>query len=100
VIAEDRRKFWLVFFLLLTMVLSAALLSLPRRAVIALPRASFDFDFPRHHGGAAAADSHRLEACGTGGTPACPLNINLTGRCGGLVSSAPRGVQVDICGSD
>ena len=83
-VAEDRRKFWLVFLLLLTMVLSAALLSLAKATPglyrpISLSRDSFPSEAPWSNGGSAIAQPPR--ECGIGDAPACPVRFNLAGHC-------------------
>ena len=94
-IAEDRRKFWLAFLLLLTMILSAALLSLAKTVPLHGPLTRNPLGQTSWNNAATTPP----QECGTGGAPACPLRVNLAGRCGAIVLRAPRAVQVDICGS-
>jgi hypothetical protein len=77
VITEDRRKFWLV--LLLTMLLSVALLSLPRpRAAISLRPAPLRLNLEGH---CRVASKTNAAQCVTGGS-GCGLQFDICGSQG------------------
>ena len=74
-IAADRRKFWLIFLALVTMLLSAALLSLPRlgRPTPIIEPLGLDL------AGSCQTVHPPPPSCVRGGASSCALQINICG---------------------